>query len=123
MVRVPVLSEQILSEPPITSQAYIFRTRFLSCIIFYTLKARDNVTLRGSPSGMATARTTIPMMIKLMISPQCLWLSQDFSIPLSIASLISNINTMAIAEINPNFPISSAISVNFSYSGVSEGDL
>jgi hypothetical protein len=62
MVRVPVLSEQMLLAPPIVSQAYIFLTRFWSLSIFFTENARERVTERGSPSGMATTTTVIPRM-------------------------------------------------------------
>ncbi len=59
MVKVPVLSEQILLAPPIVSHAYIFLTRFWSFNIFFTEKARERVTDRGRPSGMATTTTVI----------------------------------------------------------------
>jgi hypothetical protein len=68
MVKVPVLSEQILLAPPIVSQAYILRTKFWSSSIFFTEKAREMVTERGRPSGMATTITVIPSMKKLTIS-------------------------------------------------------
>lgn len=62
MVRVPVLSEQILLAPPIVSQASIFLTKLLSRSIFLTETARERVTDRGSPSGMATTMTVIASM-------------------------------------------------------------
>ena len=49
MVKVPVLSEQILFAPPIVSQASIFLTKLLSLSIFLTEKARERVTARGRP--------------------------------------------------------------------------
>lgn len=49
MVRVPVLSEQMLLAPPIVSQAYIFLTKFWSLSIFLTEKAREMVTDSGRP--------------------------------------------------------------------------
>ena len=58
-VNVPVLSEQIQSAPPIVSQACSFLTRFLSLSIRLTENARDNVTDKGSPSGIATTITVI----------------------------------------------------------------
>lgn len=64
MVKVPVLSEQILLAPPIVSQAYIFRTKFWSFSIFFTEKAKERVTDRGKPSGIATTTTVIPKIIK-----------------------------------------------------------
>ena len=59
IVRVPVLSEQMLLAPPIVSQAYIFLTKLLSVSICLTETARERVTERGSPSGMATTITVI----------------------------------------------------------------
>lgn len=67
----PVLSEQILFAPPIVSQAYIFLTRFLSLSIFYVEKARERVTDKGKPSGIATTMTVIPIMKNLIISTTC----------------------------------------------------
>ena len=64
IVRVPVLSEQILLAPPIVSQAYIFLTKFSSISIFLTENARERVTARGKPSGMATTITVIAKMKK-----------------------------------------------------------
>jgi hypothetical protein len=61
---VPVLSEQIMSAPPIVSQACIFLTRLLSSSIFFTEYARERVTANGKPSGMATTITVIPIMKK-----------------------------------------------------------
>jgi len=49
IVRVPVLSEQMLFAPPIVSQAYILRTRLLSSSILLTEKANDSVTDNGKP--------------------------------------------------------------------------
>jgi hypothetical protein len=51
VVRVPVLSEQMLVHPPIVSHAAITRTRFLSFCIFLTEYARAMVTASGKPSG------------------------------------------------------------------------
>jgi hypothetical protein len=62
MVRVPVLSEQILLAPPIVSQASIFLTKFWSLSIFFTEKAKYSVTAKGKPSGMATTITVTPKM-------------------------------------------------------------
>jgi hypothetical protein len=62
IVRVPVLSEQILLAPPIVSQASIFLTKFWSLSIFFTEKANERVTARGKPSGMATTITVTPKM-------------------------------------------------------------
>jgi hypothetical protein len=62
MVKVPVLSEQMLLAPPMVSQAYIFLTRLLSLSICFTETAKESVTERGSPSGIATTITVIPKM-------------------------------------------------------------
>jgi hypothetical protein len=62
IVKVPVLSEQIVLAPPIVSQAYIFLTKFWSASIFLTEKANERVTARGSPSGIATTITVTPKM-------------------------------------------------------------
>ena len=59
LVRVPVLSEQIIFAPPIVSHASSFRTKFLSFIILLTDTARLNVTASGSPSGIATTKIVI----------------------------------------------------------------
>lgn len=67
IVRVPVLSEQIVFAPPIVSHASIFLTRLLSKSIFFTENARDNVTDKGSPYGMATTITVIPRIKKFKI--------------------------------------------------------
>ena len=61
IVKVPVLSEQMLFAPPIVSQASILRTKFWSFNILLTEKARERVTERGRPSGMATTTTVIAM--------------------------------------------------------------
>ncbi len=66
-MRVPVLSEHILLAPPIVSHAYNFRTKLLSFNIFFTEKARDKVTAKGSPSGIATT-TTVNVKIKYDIN-------------------------------------------------------
>jgi hypothetical protein len=58
-VRVPVLSEQIQFAPPIVSQADIYLTKLLSNNIFLTENAKERVTAKGSPSGMATTITVI----------------------------------------------------------------
>lgn len=62
MVRVPVLSEQMLLASPIVSQAYILRTKLLSVSICFTETARESVTERGSPSGTATTMTVMERM-------------------------------------------------------------
>lgn len=63
MVKVPVLSEQMLFAPPIVSQASSFLTKLLSFNIFLIEKAKDKVTANGSPSGIATT-TTVKAKIK-----------------------------------------------------------
>ncbi len=49
----------MLLAPPIVSQAYNFLTKLLSFNICFTETAKDKVTERGSPSGMATTMTVI----------------------------------------------------------------
>ena len=62
LVSVPVLSEQIMLAPPIVSQACNYLTKFLSSIIFPTETARDRVTARGKPSGIATTKIVIAII-------------------------------------------------------------
>ena len=62
LVKVPVLSEQIILAPPIVSQAYNFLTKLLSSIILPTETARERVTARGRPSGIATTKIVIAMI-------------------------------------------------------------
>jgi hypothetical protein len=57
VVRVPVLSVQMVVADPIVSQAARWRTKDLSAIILRIEYASVRVTANGSPSGTAT--TTI----------------------------------------------------------------
>lgn len=98
MVRVPVLSEQIVLAPPMVSQASIFLTKLLSSSIFLTEKARDKVTDRGRPSGIATTITVIPRMKKFRISTTSTEVSHCLEIPFSIANLMSITITITMAE-------------------------
>jgi hypothetical protein len=66
-VSVPVLSEQIESAPPIVSHAYNFLTKLLSLSIFFTENAKDKVTARGKPYGIATTITVIERIINSKI--------------------------------------------------------
>ncbi|PRQ36178.1 hypothetical protein RchiOBHm_Chr4g0388571 [Rosa chinensis] len=73
MVRVPVLSVQIVVADPMVSQAESFRTIALSTIILFMEYARVRVTANGRPSGIATttivtAAATIPMTAFVMSS-------------------------------------------------------
>ena len=77
-------------------------------------------TDNGRPSGIATAKTVIPIIMYLRISFQSLLLSQSPWIPFFIANLIISTKNISMAEYKPNFPISSAIIYNFSYNGVSK---
>ena len=65
VVKVPVLSEQMVVALPMVSQASKCRTRLLSAIIFFTEYAKERVTARGRPSGTATTKTVTPMMTNL----------------------------------------------------------
>lgn len=49
VVRVPVLSEQMVVALPIVSQASKCRTRLLSLVIFCTANDRANATANGKP--------------------------------------------------------------------------
>ena len=62
VVRVPVLSEHMVVAAPMVSHEFKFRTKLLSSIIFLTENAREMVTARGSPSGMATTSTVIAVI-------------------------------------------------------------
>ena len=105
------------SAPPIVSQAYNLRTRFLSLSIFFTEYAKDNVTASGKPSGIATTTTVIPMMKNYNTSAQCFPSHLSSSI-LSTAKRMRRTIIIKIAETNPKFPISIAIDSNFPYNGV-----
>mmetsp|Transcript_11064 Transcript_11064/g.26865 ORF Transcript_11064/g.26865 Transcript_11064/m.26865 type:complete len:259 (-) Transcript_11064:825-1601(-) len=70
VVRVPVLSEQIVVADPMVSQAEEVLTMFMSDIIFVTEKARAMVTASGRPSGTATTKIVMPMMKNLI---HCMW--------------------------------------------------
>jgi hypothetical protein len=97
-VRVPVLSEQILLAPPIVSQAYIFLTKLLSSSIFFTENASESVTESGSPSGMATTMTVIPIIKKSKILIKSFPVSQSLLIPFVTPNLIRRTTTINIAE-------------------------
>jgi hypothetical protein len=56
------LSEQIAFAPPIISQDFNYLTKFLSYNIFLTEYAKDKVTAKGRPSGMATTTTVIEII-------------------------------------------------------------
>lgn len=88
----------MLLAPPIVSQAYIFRTRFWSTNIFFIEKARDNVTARGRPSGMATTTTVIARMKNLSNSGKSVYVFQVLDTPFYIANLINNITRIKMAE-------------------------
>lgn len=59
MVKVPVLSEQMQSALPIISQALSLLTKLCSFSISLTENARESVTAKGRPSGIATTTTVI----------------------------------------------------------------
>ena len=118
IVRVPVLSEQMLFAPPIVSQASIFLTKFSSTSIFLTEKAKERVTAKGKPSGMATTITVIARMKKFKSSGRSDFVSHSLDIPFSIANRTSRMIKIKIAEYKPNLPISYAIFSNFICRGV-----
>ena len=82
-VKVPVLSEQILSTPPIVSQAAKYLTKLFYYFIFPTLKASEMVTARGNPSGTETTIILIAIMkaltTKLTVS---IWKNSSINTPL-----------------------------------------
>ena len=57
------MSEQIAFAPPMISQDLSYLTKFLSYNIFLTEYAKDNVTAKGKPSGIATTITVIAIII------------------------------------------------------------
>lgn len=116
-VRVPVLSEQIMLAPPMVSHAYSFLTKLLSFNILFTLKAKDKVTDKGKPSGIATTTTVTPIIKKFNISTKCFF-SKEPAKYLSMENLTNRAPTMIIAEMKPNLPISSARFSSFFYKGV-----
>lgn len=62
MVRVPVLSEQIVLAPPIISHEASLFTKFLSRSIFFTEYANEIMTASGNPSGTATTTIVTPII-------------------------------------------------------------
>ena len=62
IVRVPVLSLQILLTPPIISQDARVFTKFYSSFILLTEKAKVIVTAKGNPSGTATTIIVTPII-------------------------------------------------------------
>lgn len=105
--------------PPIVSQAYMRLTKFWSSNIFLTEKASESVTERGSPYGMATTITVIPIIKKCKRFTKSLPVSQFLSLILIAPNRISKTIMMTIAEYSPNLPISLAIFYNFCWRGVS----
>ncbi|PTQ44887.1 hypothetical protein MARPO_0017s0012 [Marchantia polymorpha] len=61
VVKVPVLSLQIVLAEPIVSQAARWRTKALSWIIFFIVNASVRVIARGSPFGTATTMIVTAM--------------------------------------------------------------
>ena len=68
IVRVPVLSEQMLFAPPMISQEERRFTKFLSISMRLTEYANDIITASGRPSGTATTTIATPMMRYLIHS-------------------------------------------------------
>lgn len=62
-VKVPVLSVQIWSAPPIVSEDASFLTQLFSLFIFMTENAKEIVTASGRPSGIAIT-ITVTAVIK-----------------------------------------------------------
>jgi len=116
-VKVPVLSEHIISAPPIVSQAANFLTKLLSFNILLVEYAKDRVTANGNPSGMATTITVMAIITKFNNSFTFSPVNESSEI-LSTIKRISRIKNINKADITPNLPISVAILSNFSYNGV-----
>lgn len=118
-VSVPVLSEQILLAPPITSQAAKCLTKLLSYLIFSTLNAKQSVTARGSPSGIATTITVIPI---IMYSIKSIKYLESHAFPSIHISPMKNpayrTTTVKTAAKSPIRPICSATLSSFFYRGV-----
>lgn len=111
----------MLFAPPIVSQAYILRTRFWSLSIFLTEKAREIVTERGNPSGIATTITVIPKIKKFKIYTRSLPVYHSRDIPLIIAKRIRSTTIIRRAEYKPNLPMSVASFSSFCCKGVGSG--
>lgn len=111
--------------PPMVSQAYILLTKLLSFNIFLTENAKDKVTLKGNPYGIATTITVMPKITKSSIltksGPVCHLSSSSVALIFTIANRISSTIMMKIAEYRPNLPICSATSSNFDWRGVGSG--
>jgi len=108
----------MLFAPPIVSHASNLRTKLLSFNIFFIEKARDKVTANGKPSGIATTTT---VKAKMKYSNKCFKsteLFQVLSLAFSMPNLIKSTMRIKIAEISPNFPISSEIFYNLFCNGV-----
>ena len=57
------MSVQMVSAPPIVSEEASLRTQLFSLFIFITENAKDIVTARGSPSGIAITMTVTAVII------------------------------------------------------------
>jgi len=89
----------------------------MSFNILFTEKAREIVTDRGRPSGIAITITATPRMKNLRISMICL-VSKLLSIIRSMVNLRIRMKKIRMAEMRPNLPISLAMVSNFYYKGV-----
>mmetsp|Transcript_122106 Transcript_122106/g.182354 ORF Transcript_122106/g.182354 Transcript_122106/m.182354 type:complete len:269 (+) Transcript_122106:854-1660(+) len=117
VVRVPVLSEQMVVAPPIVSHALRCRTRFWSLSIFLTENASAIVTASGRPSGTATTKIVTPEMRKESSSDQCTWWShaslQQRPVWKDQAMRMQRTMTVKMAKAAPAFVISFVMSSSF----------
>jgi hypothetical protein len=118
IVSVPVLSEQMLLAPPIVSQAYMRLTKFWSFNIFLTEKAKERVTERGSPSGMAITMMVIAKIKKFRSLGKSSLVFHGVIVILTIAKRIERTTTINTAPVSANFPISLASVYSFCSRGV-----
>mmetsp|Transcript_100503 Transcript_100503/g.162036 ORF Transcript_100503/g.162036 Transcript_100503/m.162036 type:complete len:459 (+) Transcript_100503:2789-4165(+) len=122
VVRVPVLSEQIVVAEPMVSHELMCRTRQLSFCIFPTERERVMATASGSPSGTATTKTVTPTTMNRSHSRWCiLWLNSSLQQALltnARAKRMSKMPTVAHPATAPAFVISSVMSSSLDCSTV-----
>jgi hypothetical protein len=79
-----------------------------------TEKAKERVTERGSPSGMATTITVIPIMkYPSIFSKSSLVFHYGLTVILKMAKRMKRTAMMIMAEAKANFPILSAKASSF----------
>ena len=83
-----------------------------------TETARESVTDNGKPSGIATTTTVMAMITYWSNLTTSLDVSQCYFETLKAKNLQRRTTKITIADINPNLPISFAITYNFYCRGV-----